>query len=119
MSKLIKEGIAEAKTFHGTFQCIDDLCALNDGVEFQNSYKEIYPKELVLKLEYSGFHSTFLALNIIISNGKISTKLYDKRDYFSFIYCSLAKLCSNISSSAFYGTVILRHFVLQNHFLLL
>ena len=44
MGKLIKEDIAQAKKFHGTFQCIDDLCVLNDGVEFQKSYKEITPR---------------------------------------------------------------------------
>ena len=36
--------------------------------------------ELVLKVEHSGSHATFLDLDNIISNDKISTKLYDKRD---------------------------------------
>ena len=54
------------------------------GGEFQKLYKEIYPTDLVLKLENSGCHATFLDLDIIISNGKISTKLYDKRDSYSF-----------------------------------
>ena len=43
-----------------------------DGEEFKKSYKEICPKELVLKLERSGSHTTFLDLKIRISNGKIS-----------------------------------------------
>ena len=60
MGKLITGDIARAKKFHETFRFIDDLCALNDGRQFQKSYKEIYPKELVLKLEHSGSHTTFL-----------------------------------------------------------
>ena len=38
MGTLIKEDIARAKEFHGAFQFID-ICALNDGGEFQKSYK--------------------------------------------------------------------------------
>ena len=33
--KLIRENIAQAKTFPETVRFIDDLCALNDGGEFQ------------------------------------------------------------------------------------
>ena len=69
--RLIKEDIAETRRFHETFWFIDDLCAFNDGREFQMSYKEIYPKELILKLEQSGTHVTFLDVNITKSNGKI------------------------------------------------
>ena len=66
MKKLIKKDIAQAKIFHGAFRFIDDLCVPDDGGEFQKSYKEIYFKEVVLKLEYSGSHSTFLDLYIFI-----------------------------------------------------
>ena len=76
--------------FHGAFRFIDDLCALNDGGEFQKSYKEIYLKELLLKLEHSRSHAAFLNSNITISNGKISTKLYDKCG--DFFYCLHANL---------------------------
>ena len=47
--------------------------------------------KLVLKLEYSGSHAIFLDLDITINNGKISTKLYDKRNNF-FLYFTHAKL---------------------------
>ena len=63
---------------------------MNDGEEFQKSYKEIYPKELELKLEYSGSYATFLDLYTTISNGKISSKLYDKYDDFSFFFLFFA-----------------------------
>ena len=77
MKKLIKNNIARAKKFHGTFRFIDDLCALNNGGEFEKSYKEIYPKELDLKLEFSGNHGTFLDLDLKINNGKIISTLFD------------------------------------------
>ena len=60
MVKLFKEGIAQAKKFHRIFWFIDDLWALNDGGEFQKSYEEIYPKELVLKLEHLALTLFFL-----------------------------------------------------------
>ena len=85
MDNLIKEDIPLAKMFHGTFRFVDDLCALTDGENFQTSYKEIYPKGLVLKLEHSGYQAAFLDLNIAISNGKISTTLYDKHEDFFFV----------------------------------
>ena len=104
MDNLIKEDIPRAKMFHGTFRFVDDLCALTDGENFQTSYKEIYPKGLVLKLEHSGYHAAFLDLNIAISNGKISTTLYDKHEDFFFV--CMPNFHSNIPSSVFYGTVI-------------
>ena len=92
MNKLIKEDIARAKKFHGTFRFINDLCALNDGREFQMPYKEIYPKEVVLKLEHSGSHTTFLEIEYPIRNGKISPKVYKKRDDFSFFILRIPEL---------------------------
>ena len=37
---------------------------VNDAGKFQNSNKEIYHKELVLKLEHSGSHTSFLDSDI-------------------------------------------------------
>ena len=72
------------------------------GGEFGNSYKEIYPKELELKLEHNGSHATFLDLDLYIENGKISSKLYDKDDK----DVRMPNIHSNIPSSIFYGTVM-------------
>ena len=80
MGKLITENIAWTRKFDETFRFIDDLWVGNNGIEFQKSYKEIQPKELVLKLEHSGSDATFFDSNITISNSKISTKLYNKCD---------------------------------------
>ena len=40
--------------------------------------------------KHSGSHATFLDLNVTINNGKISTKLCDKRD--DFLCCTHVKL---------------------------
>jgi len=106
VNNLIKTDVVRAKKFHGTFRFIDDLCALNDGNEFLNSYKEIYPKELELKLEHRGSHATFLDLDLTIENGKITSKLYDKRDDFSFFIVRMPNFHSKIPATIFYGTAI-------------
>lgn len=61
--------------------------------------------ELVLNVEHSGSQTIFLDLNITISNRKISTKLYYKRDDFLFFIVRLPNFHSNILSSVFYGNV--------------
>lgn len=62
MINLTKKDFAWAKKFHGNFQLIDDLHAINDGGEFP--CKEICSRELESKLDYSGSHATFLDLDI-------------------------------------------------------
>ena len=54
------------KHFHSTKSVIDDLCAINDGGEFEKSICEIFPKEPRHKVEHQGDHATFLNLEITI-----------------------------------------------------
>ena len=37
--------------FGSTLRFIEDSITINDGNEFENHYKEIYPPELILKKE--------------------------------------------------------------------
>ena len=46
-----KKDLAKARKFGETFRFIDDLCALNDGGEFEKHYREIYPEEMQLGKE--------------------------------------------------------------------
>ena len=47
----------------------------------------MYPVELTLnKADTHNDHYPFLDLDIYIINGKLNTKIYDKRDDFSFPY---------------------------------
>ena len=43
-----------------------DLCAINNDNEFLRSFKNIYPKELDIKLERQGNHASVLDLEIKI-----------------------------------------------------
>ena len=46
---------------------------------------KIYPTELQLnKANYSDTEAPFLDLNLSITNGKVSSKIYEKRDDFNF-----------------------------------
>ena len=48
--------------------------------------------------------ATFLDINIKIENGKINTKLYDKRENLGFDIVSMPFACSNIPCKMFYGS---------------
>ncbi len=104
MEKMTKENRGIAIKFNKTFRFIDDLINLNNDGILGNSWKEIYPQELVLKKENTGDKSTtFLDLNIEIEDKRITTKLFDKRDNFKFDIVSFPDLSGNIPSVPAYG----------------
>ena len=70
--------------FHSIGRFIDDLCVINDRNSFFDNFKDIYPKELELKLEHQSSHATSLDLDIEIKDGVFAYKLFDKRDTFSY-----------------------------------
>ena len=104
MKSLIYTDKRKANRFHGIFRFIDDLCAINDSDEFCNSFREIYPSALELKMEHHGERATFLDLDIFIKDNVFVYKLFDKRDAFPFFIVRMPYLCSNIPSFIFYGT---------------
>ena len=63
---------------------------MDDHLDIDNPYFEqmvdkIYPKELQLNKAYSDDSETpFLVLILTVSNGTVSSKIYDKRDDFDF-----------------------------------
>ena len=87
MSSLISSNEIKARHFHSPRRFIDDLCAINDGGEFERSICEIYPKEPEHKVENQGDHATLLNLDIIIKEETFIYKLFDKRDSFPFFNC--------------------------------
>ena len=101
---LISKGSPKAYKFNGTSRFIDDLCAINDDDEFSKSFKNIYPKELELKIEHQGDHATFLDLDIKVEDGVFVYKLFDKRDTFPFFIVRMPHFSSNIPSSIFYAS---------------
>ena len=70
--------------FNSTSRYLDDLLNI-DNIYFEQMVNRIYPSELQLnKANSSDTEAPFLDLNISISNGTVSTKIYDKRDDFDF-----------------------------------
>ena len=96
----------KARKFGNVFRFIDDLIAINDGGEFENNFQEIYPPELILKKENTSCtEATFLDLHLSISDGQITTTLYDKRDAFNFHIVRFPYKDSTIPSKMFFSTI--------------
>ena len=70
--------------FNSTPRYLDDLLNI-DNTYFDGMVKQIYPSELQLnKANSSDTEAPFLDLYLTISDGFISSKLYDKRVGFDF-----------------------------------
>lgn len=107
-----KSNLHKARSFTNTFYFIDDFYAINDNYLFEKHFKEIYLEELELKKEkISSTKVSFLDTDLDIKDNKISSKLYDKQDFFSFGIVHLTFCNSNIPSKSFQsstGSKILR-----------
>ena len=72
------------EAFNATSRYLDDLLNINN-IYFDQMVDRIYPIELQLnKANSSDTEASFLDYNLCLSNGTVSTKLYDKRDDFEF-----------------------------------
>ena len=70
------------KAFNSTSRYLDDLLNI-DNPYFEGMVNQIYPPELQLnKANTSDTEAPFLDLHRSISNGFVSSKIYDKRDEF-------------------------------------
>ena len=79
--------------FNTTSRYLDDILNINN-VYFENMVSQIYPSELQLnKANASDTEAAFLDLHLSISNGIVSTKIYDKRDDFDFEIVNFPFLC--------------------------
>lgn len=64
-----KNDIRQARRIANVFMFIDDLTKLNDGEEFKESFKQIYPLELLLeKQNVSNNKGSLLDLFVKIEN---------------------------------------------------
>ena len=75
-----------------------------DENEFLTSFKNIYPKELDLKVERQGNHVSFLDLDIKVEDSIFVYKPFDKRDKFSLFIVRIPHLSSNIPSTISSGS---------------
>ena len=72
------------EAFNSTSRYLDDSLDI-DNIYFDQMVDRIYPTELHLnKANFSNTEARFLDMNLCISNGTSSTKVYDKRDDFDF-----------------------------------
>ena len=72
------------KAFNSRSRYIDDLLNI-DNLYFEGMVYQIYPPELHLnKANTSDTEAPFFDLHLSISNGFVSSKIYDKRDDFDF-----------------------------------
>ena len=72
------------EAFNSTCRYLDDLLNI-DNPYFEQMVGQIYPTELQLnKANSSDTEAPFLDLNLSITNGIASSKIYDKRDDFDF-----------------------------------
>ena len=72
------------EAFNSTSRYLDDLFNI-DNTYFDVMVKQIYPSELQLNTaKLSDTEAPFLDLHLTISDGFVSSKIYDKRDDFHF-----------------------------------
>ena len=98
-----------ARSFNLCYRYIDGLIVFSDKI-FLDYLKEIYLFQLTAeKTNKPDYLADYLDLTFIIdSRGKLSTRLYDKRDEFDFQIVNFPFLSSNIPSGPFYGVYILQ-----------
>ena len=87
---------------------IDDLNVPNANNKICDIIcNDIYPSELKIECTNTDLkRSSFLDLDIFVTDEGFVTKLYDKRRDFSFNVVTFANLSSNIPNSQAYGTFV-------------
>ena len=78
-----------------------------DNIYFDQMVDRIYPTELQLnRANSSDTEAPFFDLNLCISNGTVSTKIYDKRDDFDFDIVNFPFLNGDVPRRTSYGVYI-------------
>jgi hypothetical protein len=85
----------------------DDVLSLNN-FRFGDFVDRIYPIELEIKDTTNTYRSaSYFDLHLEMDNeGRLRTKLYDKRDDFNFPIVNFPFICSNIPAAPAYGVYI-------------
>ena len=91
------------EAFKSTSRYLDVLLNI-DNPYFEGMVNRIYPPELQLnKANTSYTEAPFLDLHLSISNGFVSSKIYDKRDDFDFDIVNFPFLDGDVPRSTSYG----------------
>ena len=117
MKSLSRENQADIiEAFNSTSRYLDDLLNI-DNIYFDKMVDRIYPTELQLnRANSSDTEVPFLDLNLCISNGTVSTKIYDKRDDFDFDIVNFPFLDGDVPRHTSYGVYISQHKIRQSFF---
>ena len=107
MKSLSRENQADIiEAFTSTSRYLDDLLNI-DNIYFDQMVDRIYPTDLLLNRANSSYtEAPFLDLNLCISNGTVSTKIYDKRDDFDFDIVNFPFLDGDVPQRTSYGVYI-------------
>ena len=103
MKSLSRENQADIiEAFNSTSRYLDDLLNIDNS-----RVDRIYPTELQLNRAISSdTEKPFLDLNLCISNGTVSTKIYDKRDDFDFDIVNFSFLDGDVPRRTSYRVYI-------------
>ena len=94
------------EAFKSTSRYLHDLLNI-DNPYFEGIVNRIYPPELQLnKANASDTEAPVLDLHLSISNGFVSSKIYDKRDDFDFDIVNFPFLDGDVPRSTSYGVYI-------------
>ena len=94
------------KHFKSISRYLDDLLNI-DNPYFEGMVSRIYPPALQSnKANTSDTEVPFLDLHLPISNGFVSSKIYDKHDDFDFVIVNFPFLDSDVPHSISYGVYI-------------
>ena len=106
MKSLSRENQADIiEAFNSISRYLDDLLNI-ENIYFDQMVDRIYPTELQLnRANSSDTEAPFLDLNLCISNGTVSTKIYDKCD-FDFDIVNFPFLDGDVPRRTSYGVYI-------------
>ena len=94
------------QAFDSTSRYLEDLLNI-DNPYFESMVGRIYPSELQLnKANASDTEAPFLDLHLSVSNGVVSSKIYDKRNEFDFDIVNFPFLDGDVPRSTSYGIYI-------------
>ena len=94
------------EAFNSTSRYLDDLLNI-DNPYLEQMVGQIYPTELLVnKANPSNTKAPILDLNLSITNGKVSSKIYNKWDDFNFKIVNFPFLDGHVPRSPSYGVYI-------------
>ena len=107
MISIMNKDFTAVQKFKNIYRYIDDISILNDDGYFKDHYKDIYGKDLELKLvNKDPKEANILDLTISITDNKFSVNLYDKRADYDFTITNFPHKTSNLSINLFHNVIV-------------